>query len=327
MTKHATRRNASSFGLGTVVAIFLSVICVDGGTAQAASFDCSKAAAPAEKTICADAKLSAQDSAMADAYTKLQAGLPEAVKSIVRRDQRDWIKSRDTLVADAARKADLPTLLQDRIAALKPSRIGTLDFLVLHGHARPPFLLSAVPGQEMFNHWARKEWNDSAPNEGDDTPAPPKDSSDPDDVRCSESFSYTINLASPALLSIDKSGSNYCEGAAHPTSEGRQFNWWLERNKTLTESDMFADKSWRKVVANEGAAQMDPDRIMDRKVLDPALISPDNWQITPKSLHIFIAQDSIFPHAAGPQEADVPWTTLQKIIKPEFSAALERATH
>lgn len=295
--------------------------------AEAASFDCAKAASPAEKKICADVKLSAQDSAMADAYAKLQSSLPPPLKGIVKSDQRDWIKSRDALMADPQRKGDLPALMQERIDALRPKRIGTLDFLLLHGQTRPPFLLTAGPGQDMVNHWARKEWGDSKSDDTDDVPAPPKDSDDPDDMHCSESVNYTPNLASTALLSIDKSGATYCEGAAHPTAQGQQFNWWLERNKVLTGSDMFIDKSWRKVVANEGAAQMDPDRIMDRKVLGPALTSPDNWQITAKSLHIFIPQDSIFPHAAGPQEADVPWVKLQKILKPEFSAALERAGH
>jgi uncharacterized protein YecT (DUF1311 family) len=289
--------------------------------AQAAGFDCAKAASPAEKRICADARLSAQDSAMADAYTALQNSLPAPLKGIVRHDQRDWIRSRDAAVADPKRPADLPALMQDRIAALKPRRIGTLDFLLLRGQSRPPFLLSAVPGQDMFNRWARKEWGDSVPDESDDTPAP---SSDPDEMRCSENFGYAVNLATPALLSIDKSGSSYCEGAAHPNAMGEQFNWWLERNKPLIESDMFRDKAWRKTLADDAAAQMDPDRIMDREVLDPALLSRDNWQITPKSLHIFIPQDSIFPHAAGPQEADVPWGKLEKLLKPEFSAALER---
>ncbi len=294
--------------------------------AHAAGFDCGKAVSPAEKQICADAKLSAQDSAMADAYAKLLASLPPPLKGIVRHDQRDWIKARDNIVADPRRKADLATLIQERVAALKPRRIGTLDFLILRGQSRPPFLLGAAPGQDMFNHWARKEWGDTVPDEADEEDeAPP--SADPDEMRCNENFTYTVILASPALLSIGKSGSTYCAGAAHPTAMGEQFNWWLERNKVLAEQDMFKDKTWRKAVVDNAAAQMDPDRIMDRKTLDPALLSPANWQITPKSLHVVIPQDSIFGHAAGQAEADVPWTKLEKLLKPEFAAALERAGH
>ena len=295
--------------------------------AHAASFDCSKAASPAEKRICADPKLGALDSAMAEAYAKLQAAAPNPIKGIVRNDQRDWIKARDAALADPNRKADLGTLMQERIAALTPKHVHTLDFLILHDPSRPPFLLSTVTGQDMFNHWARKEWGDSGPDENDDSDNQPP--SDPDEMRCNDGYTYTVSLASPALLSIGKVDTTSCQGAAHPSSQSRQFNWWLERNKVLTERDLFKDKSWRKLVAAQGIAQIEEGfgPYPQKKALTGALLDMANWQLTPDSLHIALIDEGLFGHAMAVEEVDIPWSQIDALLTPEFRAALERARH
>ena len=46
-------------------------------TAHAASFDCAKAAQPAERLICADSALSALDEAMAAEYSRARAAVSE----------------------------------------------------------------------------------------------------------------------------------------------------------------------------------------------------------------------------------------------------------
>ena len=307
------------------LAPMLAALSLISPSARAASFDCGKAASLAEKRICADTGLSAQDSAMAEAYSKLQNSLPNPLKDIVRHDQRDWVKMRDAWVADPNRKTDLAGLMRERIAALTPKRTGTLEFLILHEISRPPFLLSAVTGQDMFNHWARKQWNDSVPDEDDETdkPAP----GDPDEVRCNDGYTYSINLASPALLSIGRVDTTSCEGAAHPSSQSAQFNWWLERNKVLTERDMFKDKSWRKLVADQGIAQIEDalGPYPQRKALNGVLLDMANWQLTPDSLHIALVEEGLFGHAVAVENVDIPWSQVDTRLTPEFRAALGRA--
>ena len=61
--------------------------------AFAASFDCSKAAAPTEKLICSDAETSALDSKLQQAYKTALAAASEAVdKKALAKEQRNWIQ-------------------------------------------------------------------------------------------------------------------------------------------------------------------------------------------------------------------------------------------
>lgn len=71
-------------------------------SAQAASFDCQKAATPTERAICADSALSGQDQTIAEHYQQLVTLLPEAEKNALRNEQRSWLKQRNTCASDSA---------------------------------------------------------------------------------------------------------------------------------------------------------------------------------------------------------------------------------
>lgn len=70
--------------------LLLMVIVVD---AQAASFDCAKAATKVEKLICADAQLSAQDETLAAAYRQAASITPGGAEP--KQSQRAWLKRRN----------------------------------------------------------------------------------------------------------------------------------------------------------------------------------------------------------------------------------------
>lgn len=71
-------------------------------SAQAASFDCQKAATPTERAICADKALSDKDASIADNYQQLVAVLPEAEINTLRTEQRNWLKQRNSCASDSA---------------------------------------------------------------------------------------------------------------------------------------------------------------------------------------------------------------------------------
>lgn len=67
------------------------------GRASAASFDCAKAATPTEKAICADPELSHQDERVTAAYQAALGLWPAGDwQAFLRREQRAWLKVRDT---------------------------------------------------------------------------------------------------------------------------------------------------------------------------------------------------------------------------------------
>ncbi len=84
--RHARRANLRS-------AMMLSVLTMASMAAHAAGFDCTKAASPTEKAICADPGLSSLDGQLATAWKKALAkgGDTAALKAA----QLQWLKQRD----------------------------------------------------------------------------------------------------------------------------------------------------------------------------------------------------------------------------------------
>src|SRR5579862_2482842 len=82
-------------------------------TAEAASFDCAKAATEIEKTICHDPSLSKADEALATAFAEARAASldPQAL----RRSQQDWLGKRNKTTDATA----LAPLYQSRIEELQ----------------------------------------------------------------------------------------------------------------------------------------------------------------------------------------------------------------
>ncbi|MBS0273255.1 MAG: DUF3298 domain-containing protein [Proteobacteria bacterium] len=89
--------------------------------APQASFDCAKATAPIEKTICSDANLARQDRYVAEAYRQKAGGTDEAAKKPIRDAQRAWLASRTAQCGakkGAAAIACLTSLYDARLTAL-----------------------------------------------------------------------------------------------------------------------------------------------------------------------------------------------------------------
>ncbi|HYI71228.1 MAG TPA: lysozyme inhibitor LprI family protein, partial [Skermanella sp.] len=59
---------------------------------HAASFDCAKAAQPAERLICSDSALSNLDESMAAEYSRARAAVSEEGRKQLRDNQRSWLK-------------------------------------------------------------------------------------------------------------------------------------------------------------------------------------------------------------------------------------------
>lgn len=94
------------------LAIALAILSLPA-TAQAASFDCARAASPVEKRICADPQLSRDDERVAEAYRLALAAAPLPIA--VRDDQRRWIAE---VRNKTTSNADLRTALVERATAL-----------------------------------------------------------------------------------------------------------------------------------------------------------------------------------------------------------------
>ena len=104
--RHARRANLRS-------AMRLAVLTIAPMAAHAAGFDCTKAASPTEKAICADPGLSSLDGQLAAAWKKALAkgGDTAALKAA----QLQWLKQRDRCGTDASCIGDR---YRERLASL-----------------------------------------------------------------------------------------------------------------------------------------------------------------------------------------------------------------
>lgn len=84
-------------------------------TAQAASYDCTRANASAEIAVCAHPNLNALDEELAVLYRSLLNELPVRQADRMRQDQRSWLKARNSCGAEVR---CLKARYQERIARL-----------------------------------------------------------------------------------------------------------------------------------------------------------------------------------------------------------------
>ena len=88
-----------------------------------ASFDCAKAESKIEKTICSVEDLASEDFMMASIYRSLQASMPPPEINQLKREQLDWLKTREKSCNDAMNIVNcLQGLYVERIATLKKRR-------------------------------------------------------------------------------------------------------------------------------------------------------------------------------------------------------------
>ncbi|ATY31425.1 lysozyme inhibitor LprI family protein [Sphingomonas psychrotolerans] len=104
----------AGFGL---FALLLALFGLPAATPQSASFDCSKASHPLEKTICASPKLSRLDGEVATLYRARLASLFD--KASFRGQQRDWQQVLRTRCARTCDPAAVEADYTRQVAALR----------------------------------------------------------------------------------------------------------------------------------------------------------------------------------------------------------------
>ena len=94
-----------------LVAVFLPM----NFAAVAASFDCTKARAFAEKAVCSNAQLSRMDDALSDNYKHMLASnIGDGARDDLRKTQRQWLTDRNSCKTDVC----LVELYRGRIDAI-----------------------------------------------------------------------------------------------------------------------------------------------------------------------------------------------------------------
>jgi uncharacterized protein len=114
-----TRRlNMTSRQAVAVLLLFPAVVQMPVASAGQPSFDCAKARSWSEVTICNDAGLADLDRRVAELYRSNRAALKGEQQKSVTRDQRQWLRDRESCKKQADRSGCLVDLYKARIAQL-----------------------------------------------------------------------------------------------------------------------------------------------------------------------------------------------------------------
>ncbi len=255
---------------------------LDAGSAFAASFDCSKAASPREKTVCTNPTLSRQDDEVAAAYNALRTRLSPASADLVRSDQREWLHYLDAACpATGTSRFNHP--IADCLHEKYSDRLKQLQ-LISHGDARSKlvvytrahFLTVPIAAKDKDNpdnpdfgtgefSWPQIDnptpqqalWNRAifaaavaTASESGPDPKPSKSFDGSVDPSGTESVSATLLSLNDHLLTVDIADSTYGYGAAHPNSSDTYFSWLSQSSRPLQPEDIFrSDVDWKKAVA------------------------------------------------------------------------------
>lgn len=227
-----------------------------GQVAQAASFDCAKAASKSEKQICANPTLSALDEELAKVYDSAKNQLsPESQKLFVS-GQRAWLKFHSSycFYNESAKPADKTASTQCQIQEYK-SRIESLrktGTLVYDLKIFPYFqgAFQANPKAEWRNiSYDRREvflFDGSSPLATTlNAIIKPRATVETGNTESTNETNLTLEQWNPDLVLIKETYD--MSGGAHPVS-GTNFNYFSKNLKRVVKiGDVFNSPQWKEM--------------------------------------------------------------------------------
>jgi len=321
-------------------------------------FDCSKAATPQEKAICASPELSKADAEMTAAYKAWLAAAPAGSQEAIRQSQRLWLRTRtvsckpgdaDTplakclLSSDQSRTKDLAGMIEHRSGTLfvwQPLTLTAPDSAevaqMMHEDGRPDFgtvTVSWPQAKSTTPEWvawnkaiaaiAQTDYSGEKPK-----PAYTRESAVDQDVDVAVTFnSVTDNLVSTAIQSYF-----YGHGAAHPNHGISQFNWLLKEKRELKPADLFLPQSnWstelykrtnqylHKKLDSDGESYESFAQPGEmKKTVQALVIDPHRWQIDKEGITIDFEPYEVACYACTPPSFTISWDSLKPLLNPAF---------
>jgi uncharacterized protein YecT (DUF1311 family) len=314
--------------------------------AQAASFDCTKAATPIEKAICTDPALSHADDVMALAYVGAISGLTEEAEIVMRKGQRDWLAFTDTVCSDQSlpgedsvtveRPQCLQRLYDARLKVLEQSRmVGGMRFFTADTYKALPdpdggrfkLGLKVVSSLRMdgndslanaFNAHMRQvtedytgDYTDFAGTQMDDNVA----NEDND-------FLMVLGSVNANRISVELGLDWYGHGAAHANSSLGNFHFLTAEERPLEVTDIFEGKRWGTELADLVAERASVDLrngeiTYDAETMMQFATDPQRWNFTRAGLMVQFQDQEVTP---GSPAVSVAWGPLRDYLATDADA-------
>ena len=339
----------------TRLVLLLIALMFFAPAAQAASFDCAKAATSFETAICGNPDLSRQDEILAQAYTTALGGLSKPAADEVKAAQHDWLGYVERVCTDEAEPLTgaynddqtqcLISTFKSRVKALEASRMqGGYRFYPIdrylvekdteaepdayHKVADKAFSTVRIDRDDSF----AKAFN--AMIETDrvgytDLFAKGAKTITAGDVTDDYDISVGVKSVTDYRITLTSDIYWYGHGAAHGNYSSSYRHFLVADKRLLEASDIFAGDDWQKtlgkLVLDKLQATIDggvwPESVKD---IPEWAADPSRWDFSQEGLIVQFQPYEVTAYAAGSPTVTIPWDDLSGVLAEH---ALEIATY
>jgi uncharacterized protein len=307
----------------------LLALCWAPSIATAASFDCDKAKTHFEKTVCADPKLSAQDSEMAQRYDGALSLLSTHGKAILRTGQEQWLKVARVLCLDNKRPEGSTSCLQrqyaDRLDDLRSAALSVGPFVFSRVDSYASTGKQAPTGMPFEQHtglpridhplspqaeqWnaaivrlsaaARANWCFADPS----TPAEQK-------------VYFKVQSATADFINVEMLHYEQC-GLGAASEDINNISYFLTPTlHPLQAADLFRPNTqWASFLAHRASRQLNADPFF-HDTLSQGVRDPAAWSFTKRGLVVSFNPGAAGAMASGIVDVTIPWTDLSRFVVP-----------
>jgi|GEM_PF-4120025 len=298
----------------------------------AAAFDCTKAASPLDKAICADPKALAQDDQMAAIYGQVRGALDEAGKAGLLGDQRYWLRQRsESCVQD--KKVETSCIIAmteartERLTgywratqmtpAIQPwfrtANDRKLGFEVVT--VTPRLVLADAAKAKIFNQEAETHIG------YDEQLAEKKSLAAEEERPVSYEAGYEVALSNASLISVSFYSYDY-SGGAHGLPARSALAFDPVRGRVLTRKDLFQDEpKLLKTVETACRADFAKRNKDDLELFEDADLKPviedfGAWLFEAGKITIRFDVYTIAPYSSGEIDCSLPNSVFTPFLKP-----------
>lgn len=320
--------------------------------AQAASFDCGKAATSFEKAICANPELSMRDETLAQAYATALGGLSADAAAAVKADQHDWLSYAARVCSDDAQPI-AGTYTADQTQCLVGefgNRIGDFEASkMLGGYRFYPVeqrLIERDPDAttDTYNKVATKHFMTMKIDSGGDVAT--AFNALTEKLRAADDFSIgedtslfakgsdklatgntstdvdvssTVASVSSERITLSTEFYWYGHGGAHGNYAISYTHFLTGEKRELVASDIFAGHDWETTFGDMVVAKTKEQLGEDYQggedsAVAASAIDPSRWDFSNEGLTVQFEPYEVASYAAGAVRVTIPWADLGDML-------------
>ena len=319
--------------------------------ANAASFDCAKAATPFEKAICTHPDASEADEILAQAYATAIGGLSQPALDIVKADQHAWLDYANRTCSDDAQPitTDYTDEQASCLASTIRSRVTTLEASRMQGGYRfypiSRYLTEKDEEAEAdaYVKTASKSFETVRIDSSSDvakafnamvatmqsgyTDLFKKGTDELETGNSAEDVAITTTVDSVTDYRISLVTDNYWygHGAAHGNYGFTYDHFLVKQQRPLYASDIFSGDGWKealgKLVHDRLKAEYEDGIWEDaEKDITEMAASPSRWNFSSEGLIVQFQPYEVTAYAAGAPVVTIPWDQLTDLLASDGEA-------